>query len=208
MPKFPEPPDPEALATTPAAEHTLPAGLELWHVYFQEGAHPRSWYDFRSYGPVASARFDHHVGPPHEQERAIFYGGSRGDLCIAEVFQKERIIDRKKDVPWLVGFMLTRDVTMLDLCGTWPTRAGASMALNSGQRARAQRWSAAVYAAYPHIEGLRYPSSMYGNQPAFAFYERARDAVGGTPFFHLPLSARGLARPLYTLSREIGYDFR
>ena len=205
MPKFPEPP--ADLAAIPPATRILPTGLELWHLYFQGGAHPRSWYGFRSYGPVASARFDHHIGPPHDQERAIFYGGSLGNLCVAEVFQQERVIDRRKDEPWLVGFTLTRDVTVLDLCGTWPTRAGASMAISSGQRARARRWSAAIYAAYPHIEGLWYPSSMYGNEPAVAFYERARAAVGGTLFFHLPLSARGLVRPLYRLAKEISYDF-
>lgn len=206
MPKLPEPP--ADLTSIPAAERTLPAGLDLWHVYFQGGDHPRAWYEFRTYGPIPTARFDHHIAPPHEQERAIFYGGSLGTLCIAEVFQRERIIDRERNAPWLVGFTLTRAVTVLDLCGTWPTRAGASMLLNSGQRPRAQRWSAAIYAAYPRIEGLWYPSAMYGNKPAVAFYERARDAVGGTPFFHLPLAARGLMRPLYALAREIGYDLR
>ncbi len=204
MPKVPEPP--EHLAEIPAQTRTLQAGLEFWHVYFQGGAHPRSWNAFRTFGPVASARFDHHVAPPHVQERGIFYGGSLGSLCIAEVFQQGRLIDRNKDNPWLVGFALARDITVLDLCGTWPTRAGASMALSSGPRPRAQRWSAAIYAVYPHVEGLWYPSSMYGNRPAMALYERAKDAVTGTPFFHLPLSARGLARPLYLLSEEIGYD--
>jgi hypothetical protein len=204
MPKFPE--RPEDLVSIASADKVLAAGTELWHVYFQAGAHPRAWYDFRAYGPVPSARFDYHLSPPHVQDRAIFHAGSLATLCIAEVFQQERVIDRKRDSPWLVGFTLTRDVVVLDLCGTWPTRAGASMAINSGQRSRAQRWSAAIYAAYPYIEGLWYPSSMYGNQPAAAFYERAGDAVKGVPIFHMPLTARGITRALYSLAQEIGYD--
>ena len=47
---------------------------------------------------------------------------------------------------------------------------------------------------------------MIESSAAVAFYERARDAVGGTPIFHLPLSARGLVRPFYRLGKQIGYD--
>jgi hypothetical protein len=31
--------------------------------------------------------------------------------------------------------------------------------------------------------------------------------MGGTRFFHLPLSARRLVRPLYRLAKQIGYEF-
>jgi len=51
------------------------------------------------------------------------------------------------------------------------------MALNSGPRPRARRWSAAIYDTYPHIGGLWYPSSMYGGTPAVALYERIEDAL-------------------------------
>ena len=38
MPKFPEPP--ADLATVPPRLHRLPAGSELWRVYFRGGRHP------------------------------------------------------------------------------------------------------------------------------------------------------------------------
>lgn len=207
MAKLPQPPSPPELALIPPQPTILPAGTPLWHVYFRGGVHPRPWSAFREYGPLATARFDHHGRPPRVQDRAIYYAGALGPLCIAEVFQARRTINRRKDDPWLVGFRLARDVALLDLCGLWPTRAGASMAINSGPRSTAQRWSEAIYLAYPEVEGLWYASSMYGNVPALALYERARDAVGGTPFFHAPLAASGLAVPLYNLSRQLGYAF-
>jgi len=186
--------------------HVVAAGTRLWHVYFRSGTHPRPWDDFRAYGPIATARFDHHQTPPHVQDRHIYYAGSSGPMCVLEVFQARRTINRRRNDPWLVGFALRRAVTLLDLTGTWTTRAGASMAINMGSRSRARRWSQVFYEAYPDIDGLWYASSMYGNAPAVALYERAEDAVqGGGPFLHLPLSSPGLAVPLYQLAVDMNY---
>ena len=43
-----------------------------------------------------------------------------------------RVIDRTAHDPWLVAFELLQPLNLLDLTGVWPTRAGASMALNTG----------------------------------------------------------------------------
>lgn len=133
------------------------------------------------------------------------YAALSGPTCIAEVFQARRLIDRAQRQPWLVGFAVERDLSLLDLSGTWPTAAGASMALNSGPRPRAQRWSSAIYDAYPHLDGLWYPSSMHANAPAVALYERARDALARAPFFHAPLSDPALFPSLFHLSRRLRY---
>ena len=69
------------------------------------------------------------------------------------------------------------DLRLLDLTGPWPTRAGASMLLASGPRGRARDWSRQVYAAYPQIQGLWYPSSMHAHARSAALYERARAAL-------------------------------
>ncbi len=116
--------------------HVVAAGTRLWHVYFRGGTHPRPWDDFRAYGPIATARFDHHEPPPHVQDRHIYYAGSSGPMCLLEVFQARRTINRRRNEPWLAGFALRRDVTLLNLTGTWTTRAGASMAINTGNRSR------------------------------------------------------------------------
>jgi hypothetical protein len=110
-------------------------------------------------------RFDHHSIPARLQDRAILYGGLRVYTCFAEAFQDTRTIERSRNSPWLAGFELARNVPLLDLTGTWPTKAGASMAINSGRRDRARGWSQRVYEDYPTIEGLYYPSSMVANLP-------------------------------------------
>ena len=107
--------------------------------------------------------------------------------------------------PWLVCLELTCRVSLLDLTGPWPTRAGASMALSSGPRARARRWSQAIHAAYPDVEGLYYPSSMNANRPAAMLYERARDAMPDRPSFHRALADPALTPALARAARRFRY---
>ena len=133
------------------------------------------------------------------------YASDSGPTSVAEVFQQTRVIDRFVDSPALAAFQSTRDLHLLDLTGAWPTRAGASMAIHSGSRAKSRAWSRAIYAAYPNVEGLRYASSMNANQPAFAFYERARTALPTAAAMDLPLSAPGLMAPLAAAAVRFGY---
>src|SRR5262249_15503655 len=140
--------------------HSLGSGTELWRIYARGGPHPTTWNTFRAYGPSARARFDHHLPPARGQNRGILYAAAEILPCVAEVFQDTGIVDPRHDEPWLVGFRLTRPVRLLSLRGLWPTRAGGSMALNTGDRARARRWSRTVYEAYPQAEGLWYASAM------------------------------------------------
>lgn len=183
----------------------LPAGTELWRVYFAGGDHPCLWGQFRDFGPVRTARFDHHVLPPQRQDRAILYAAERGSTCLAEVFQASRTIDRKRDDPWLVAFALARDVRLLDLAGDWPTRAGASQAMSTGPRPRAREWSRAIYEQYSDVEGLSYPSSMLGRTLAIALFERCRDAVPSSPVVHAPLTHPGLQAPILRIAARLGY---
>lgn len=174
-------------------EKTLRDGTLLWRIYFQGGGHPTTWDRFRDFGPVNS-RFDHHLPPPRIQSRAILYAARRGLTCFAEAFQETRVIDRSRNAPWLVAFELVKPLRLLDMTGAWPTRAGVSMAIHSGRRDRARRWSQTIYEAYPAIEGLLYASSMDGNSPAIALYERAQSAMPARPVLH-----RALADPATTL---------
>ncbi len=80
------------------------------------------------------------------------------------------------------------------------------MVLSSGPHSRARRWSQRIYEDYPAIEGLYYPSSMHGNSPSVALYERAETALPGSPMFN-----RALADPLLdgVVARActlLGYD--
>lgn len=208
MVKLPEPPSVERLRQLGAPTYVLPAGTLLWRIYFRGRRHPTRWDQFRTYGPVATGRFDHHEPPARDQQRAIFYGAIHQQTCLAEVFQQDRLIDRLAAQPWLVGFRITVDLQLLDLTAAWPTAAGASMAINSGPRPRAQRWSRAIHEAYPDVSGLYYPSSMNANQPAVAFYERARDAMPDLPVVHRPLADPSLFVPIRRSAIDLGYEMR
>ena len=133
------------------------------------------------------------------------YTAEHGLTCLAEVFQDTRLIDRAARDPWLVAFELRHEVRLLDLTGSWPTRIGASMAISSGPRPRAQRWSRAIYGAYPAVQGILYPASMHGNRPAVALYERAAPALPRSPAFHRPLLDPVLLPVLAQAAHDLGY---
>jgi len=206
MAKFPEPPQPQQLARLAPQLQALPAGTPLWRLYLLSSEPPREWYSFRAYGPVTNARFDHHLPPPREQERRIYYAASEGPTCLAEIFQDTRVIDTTHPSWRLVGFETARDLRLLDLTCNWPTAAGASMTINSGSRARARRWSQTFYDAYPQIDGLWYCSSMDANRPCVALYERAADSLPHLPFFHASLSDPSLRTALENAAHRFGYS--
>ncbi|MDB4941602.1 MAG: hypothetical protein JWP97_1136 [Labilithrix sp.] len=201
MAKLPEPPHP---LTVPAETKTLAAGTLLWRIYTRGGRHPSGFGELRTFGPT-EARFDHHEPPARVQERGILYAADDPTTCLAECFQVTRVIDRHSGDPWLVGFELTRALTVLDATGAWPTRAGASMALSTGPRARARRWSQEIYAAYPEIQGIWYGSSMHANRPSVALYERAKKAVPRAPTFHRALADASLRGRIDAAATRLGY---
>jgi hypothetical protein len=206
MARFPEPPAAGALAARlPEEIKALPAGTVLWRIYRRGGEYATAWNQFRHWGPVPNGRFDHHTEPPREQKRGILYAGEQIQICLVEVFQDAGTIERSRHRPWLVGFALGRELSLLDLTGTWPTRAGASMAINSGRRDRARAWSRRIYEDYPALDGLYYPSSMGGNKPIVALYERARDALPARPVFHRALADPALNRAVVKAAVAFNY---
>jgi hypothetical protein len=121
------------------------------------------------------------------------------------VFQRRRHIDAVFEESCLVGFALAAPLRLLNLTGVWPTRAGASMAINPGPRSRARRWSPAIYEAYADVQGLYYASSMYRNTPSVALYERAEEAMPARPFFHRTLVDPLLMPALADAADHLGY---
>ncbi len=80
------------------------------------------------------------------------------------------------------------------------------MAINTSPRPRAQRWARAFYDAY-EIDGIIYPSSMYGNAPAVALFERCQNALSSTPTFHRALADPALQHRIVLTAQDIGYDW-
>ena len=204
------PPPPRELPTLRRRDVvSLASGTLCWRVYRSAGPHPATWADFRHHGPAATGRFDHQEPPPHDDPiRAITYVALDAIGAIAEAFQDTRLIDRRRQAPWLVGFELAEALELLDLTRLGPTRAGASQAIATGRRAAAQAWSRAIYRSYPGLAGLLYRSSMAGGSSNVALYERAIPAIPLRPAVHLPLTHPGLSLPLRRAAARLGYGLR
>jgi hypothetical protein len=185
----------------------------LWRIYFAGGKHPSTWNGFRSFGPRTQGRFDHHSPPPRSQDRRILYAAwnssaglaTEAFTCVAEVFQETRVIDRKRNEPWLAGFAMEEDVSLLDVTSGWTGRAGGNQAICSGERSRSRAWSRAIYVQYLDIGGIYYASSTYGPGRAVALYERAGSAMPSRPVFNRPLADPGLTGFLRSAAYELEY---
>lgn len=209
MARFPEPPGIAALRAVRPATAVLPASTTVARIFFAGGDHLTTWDAFRYFGPT-NARFDHHLPaePGRARKRGIMYlatGAEAIPTCLAEVFQATRVIDRHGRDPVLAGFALRAPLTLLDLSGPFATAIGASTAIHSGPRPRARRWARQLYDAYPTIDGLLYCSSMYGNKPAIALFERGARAIPSRPLFHRELRDAVMAAILTETGRVIGY---
>ncbi|MHB8296033.1 MAG: RES family NAD+ phosphorylase [Acidimicrobiales bacterium] len=207
MAKLPRPPGPDDLAERagPPDVAQLGPGHLLARIYRGAGSYPCAWGTFRHYGPVGTARFDHHFSPAREQERAIYYAADTLQTAVAEAFGAMRVVDRCLGDPWLAAFRLTRPVRLCDLSGTWPTRAGAIQAISTGRRDLARAWSRAIYDAFPDLDGLLYRSSMDGAGVAVALWERASDAMPARPALNIALSHPGLLDVLGVACERLGY---
>ncbi|HEX3825073.1 MAG TPA: RES family NAD+ phosphorylase [Mycobacteriales bacterium] len=213
MAKFPWPPPMERLHAIRRDEDIVAIApmTGLARIYLSGGRYPSNWNDFRTIGPVASARFDPHPPtadgtPAPAPGCGVLYAAVELQTCLAESFQASRVVDRHTGRPWLVVFRSTRVLRLLDLTGTWPTRAGASQAISSGARDRARAWAREIREAYDDIDGLWYRSSMDRGQPAVCLWESARGAMPAGPWAHLPLDAPALVLPLARACRAIGYQ--
>jgi len=212
--KLPWPPPAAELAALRQPDDVVAVApiTALARIHRAGGDHPTQWREFRTVGPIATARFDPHPetadgAPANAPGFGVLYTGLSLQTALAEAFQATRVVDRQGGSPWLVVFRPTRPLHLLDLAGTWPTRAGASQAISSGPRDRARAWAREIFAAYPDIDGLWYRSSMDGGAPAVCLWERAAPAVPAQPWVHLPLSSAALALPVARACRRLGYRF-
>ena len=135
----------------------------------------------------------------------MLYAADSVTCALAEAFQLRRAVDRHTHTPYLIAFRLRRPVSLLDMAGTWPTRAGASQSINTGPRSRARAWAGAIRAGWPEIEGIAYPSSMCGGASCFALWQPAADAMPERPQLSLPLDNSALLGPLKRAADDIGY---
>ncbi|MPZ82970.1 MAG: RES domain-containing protein [Actinophytocola sp.] len=214
MSRLPQPPAPAALKTLLRPHEDIVAvhsGTRLVRVFAAGGAHQLRWNTFRHTGPLAHARFDPHQPGPgggtvSTPDHGVLYFGLSVRTSVAEVFQQTSIVDRTTRRPHLVVFQPRRTLRLLDLCGLWPTRAGASQEISSGPKDVTQAWARAVRAAFPDLDGLWYRSSMDSGDPAVCLWDPpAGNALPATPDVLLPLDHPGLDLPLGRICDALNY---
>ena len=207
--KVPQHPDPARLEATDPEWRVVEPGEQVWRVYFRAGEHPSRWNQFRTFGPT-DARFDHQIEGPQGIGPAVMYLALNPITCIAEVFQKTRVVHRTYRQPSLVGFAVTSPLKLLDLTRWFPTRIGASMGLMTGARSVGRNWARGLYAAYPEAQGLAYPSSMHANAEAIVLNERTEPAKAfpHSPGFHKALADPSVLTVLKNAARQISYAIR
>lgn len=189
----------------------LPTSTRLVRVFVAAGAHQQRWNTFRHTGPLPHARFDPQPLPANGKpvttpDHGVLYFGLSVRTSIAEVFQASSIVDRSTRRPHLAVFAPTRPLRLLDLCGLWPTRAGASQEISSGPKDITQAWARTIRDAFPDLDGLWYRSSMDSGDPAVCLWDPpAGDSLPLTPEVLVPLDYPGLDLPLARICDSLNY---
>jgi hypothetical protein len=210
MARLPQPPDPAALRSLFRSTEDIvavPRATRLVRIFAAGGRHRQRWDSFRYTGPLPHARFDPHpLAASGTKDHGVLYFGLSVRTSVAEVFQSTSIVDRSTRRPHLVVLRPRRTLSLLDLCGLWPTRAGASQEISSGPKAMTQAWARAIRAAHPTLDGLWYRSSMDSGDPAICLWDPpAGSALPATPDVLLPLDYPGLDLPLSRICAELNY---
>ncbi|MBB4912388.1 RES family NAD+ phosphorylase [Actinophytocola algeriensis] len=214
MSRLPLPPSPSVLHARLRPHEdvvALPTSTRLVRVFVAAGAHQQRWNTFRHTGPLPHARFDPQPPPPNggvvtAPKHGVLYFGLSVRTSIAEVFQASSIVDRSTRRPHLAVFAPVRPLKLLDLCGLWPTRAGASQEISSGPKDITQAWARTIRDAFPGLDGLWYRSSMDSGDPAVCLWDPpAGDALPLTPEVLLPLDYPGLDLPLARICDSLNY---
>lgn len=210
-PKFPDAPEPDRLPPADQVGDLVDVRGSLWRIFPTTTVYATPWNTLRHWGPVA-ARFDPHPLPPaNHPGHGVLYAGSDAVTALAEAFGTNRTVDVRTGDPWLVKFTLDLGaVRLLDLTGTWPTRAGASQEIwTSPDRRRTQRWARAIATRFPDLGGLRYGSSMHGSGAYnLALWTTAETAVADAAVrFAEPLAHPAMAAMIRDACTRLGYHF-
>jgi hypothetical protein len=183
----------------------------LVRIFTAHGNHPQRWNSFRYTGPLPHGRFDQQRpakggAPVTDSRNGVVYFGLSVRTSVAEVFQTTSIVDRRTRGPRLVVVRPIRTLRLLDVCGLWPTRVGASQEISSGPKKITQAWARAIRSAFDDLDGLWYRSSMDGGGPALCLWDPpAGAALPAEPDVLLPLDHPGLDIPLGRVCEELNY---
>lgn len=178
-----------------------------WRVHRTTSGHPLAWNAFRAYGPVL--RFDPHPLPKGTYPNCgVWYSGASPGAALAEAFQKNRVIDRVLENPYLTSVQFTRKLRLLDVAmdavGAWPTRAGGNFSMSTAPHPITQQWARTIVDAFPDLDGIRY-SSRFSGHASLALFPPAMTAMPLQPLTSHPLSHPGLAKRIAAVADRLGY---
>ncbi len=182
----------------------------LWRVADTNGPFATRFAAMRTFGPLASARFDPHPPPPsdHPTQR-ILYAACDLVTALAERFQHGREIRcRQATDPIVYSWMPTRPLQLIDVTDLSAVRLGASQLLSTGPKRITRAWAIAIRRTWPAADGLLYQSSMAG-RACVALWAPAVDSFPPRPAFAKLLAdpADAWIRKLRNTAAHIHYDF-
>lgn len=204
-PKVPRTP-PHELSYTD--DDVVPYSAQLWRIHNVGGKHPSRWDELRTFGPVDS-RWD-----PHPEPRGVHlghgvaYAAPNPTTSFGEVFQRTRRIDLTDPEQYLTGWRPARELRLLDLTDTWPSRQGAAGALSAAPKPVCRAWARAIFDELvldgPRVDGLRVTSTIT-NRPMVVLYDPAADSYPAAPAISRPLSHDDLVPAVDLAVEELGY---
>lgn len=198
------PPDAAALRVLGCETCVIPASTVLWRIHFTTSGHALPWNRLRTWGPVASSRWDPHPLPSGDAAPlGAAYLGEDVLTCLAEVFQLTRFVDVDRDAPYVTAFHTTRDITLADLTGDWLLPAGASAQVAFGEKARTRAWARAIHEAWPDVDGVYSLSAMALSRKVVTLWTDT--AIPATPAFSVPLNAPGIIADIAAAAARIRY---
>lgn len=159
----------------------------LWRVHRTVGEHVLAWNRLRSYGPLATMRWDPHPQPLADHETGVLYAATDLATSLAEVFQTTRLVDTDSFAPQATAWRPTRPLSLLNLTEGWALRNGAAAALVAAPRSTCRAWARSIHATWPELDGLWVTSTMTG-QPTVVLWDHAADSFPAAPEFSRPLA--------------------
>lgn len=201
---------PADLATRTPTWSTWRTTRSLWQIANTAGPYPVAFAAMRSYGPLASARFDPHPGPGADSAtERVLYAAETLLTALAERFQHNREFRRSDpSLPMVYGWFPTRELRLLDLSGAGAVTLDASHAISGYRKDIARRWARALRQAWPDADGLLYASSMTGQQ-CLTLWAPASDSFPPAPKFARGIDAPAAhwQQPLRAAAAELGYTY-
>lgn len=198
------PPDTKSLRALGYEPRTIVAGRVLWRVHYASGTYVTPWNRLRTWGPVATSRWDPHPLPPGDcSPLGAAYLGEDVLTCLAEVFQTTRFVDVDRNDPYVTALKSTRDVELADLRGLWLTKAGATAQIAFQQKERTRAWARAIHEAWPDLDGVIASSAVAGGRPVITLW--SDEPMPATPELSLPLNSPAILSDIVAAVDEIGY---